>query len=101
MKSPSFFKAVSLELSKFILPNKIFEYSILEKPFILTNFNSELKDLSSKLLIANNSFEFSHLILEQIQNPYDTQTLKTFASKFEWKQISAQYRLMILDQLKE
>ena len=89
------------KLSKFILPNKIFEYSILEKPFILTNFNSELKDLSSKLLIANNSFEFSHLILEQIQNPYDTQTLKKFASKFEWKQISAQYRLMILDQLKE
>ena len=88
-------------LSKFILPNKIFEYSILEKPFVLTNFNPELKDLNSEFVIANTYFEFSKLILEQIENPKNTQKLKTFASNFEWKKISSQYRLMILDNLKK
>ena len=88
-------------LSKFILPNKIFEYSILEKPFVLTNFNPELKDLSPELLIAETQFEFSKLILEQIENPKDTQKLKTFASNFEWKEISSQYRSIILDNLEK
>ena len=88
-------------LSRFILPNKIFEYSILEKPFILTNFNSELKDLNNQFLIANNQNDFSKLILEQLKNPYDTQKLKKFALNFEWKHISYQYRLKILDILKK
>ena len=88
-------------LSKFILPNKIFEYSILEKPFILTNFNFELKDLNPDFLIAKDHFEFSKLILEQIDNPMNTQRLKAFASKYEWNQISSQYRAMILDNLKK
>jgi len=88
-------------LSKFILPNKIFEYSILEKPFVITNFNPELKDLNPEFIIAKTYFEFSKLILEQIENPKNTQKLKIFASKFEWKKISSQYRLMILDNLKK
>ena len=88
-------------LSKFILPNKIFEYSILEKPFILTNFNFELKDLNPDFLIAKDHFEFSKLILEQIDNPMNAQRLKAFASKYEWNQISSQYRAMILDNLKK
>ena len=41
-------------LSSCILPNKIFEYSVLEKPFIMTEFNNELKDLHSDILIAKN-----------------------------------------------
>jgi len=88
-------------LSKFILPNKIFEYSILEKPFILTNFNHHLKDLHSDLLIANNEQEFSQLIDSQINNPYDTSKLKNFALNFEWKKISHQYRKLILETIKK
>ena len=83
------------KLSKFILPNKIFEYSVLEKPFVLTNFNDDLRELSSDLLIANNDEEFSKLIASQIKNPYDTSKLKDFALNFEWKKISDQYRKLI------
>ena len=71
------------KLSQFILPNKIFEYSVLEKPFVLTNFNDDLKELSSDLLIANNDEEFSKLIVTQIKNSYDTSKLKDFALNFE------------------
>ena len=87
-------------LSKFILPNKIFEYSILGKPFILTNFNYCLKDLHPDLLIANNEEEFMQLIDSQINNPYDTSKLKNFALNFEWKKISHQYRKLILKTIK-
>ena len=73
----------------------------MEKPFILTNFNFELKDLNSDFLIAKNDEEFLELILEQIDNPMNTQKLKAFASKYEWNQISSQYRAMILDNLKK
>jgi teichuronic acid biosynthesis glycosyltransferase TuaH len=91
----------SNELSKFILPNKIFEYSIIEKPFVLTNFNPELKDIYPDFLIANSQIEFSKLILNQIKNPSDTSKLKTFALKFEWNRISDQFRSMISDTLKK
>ena len=83
------------KLSQFILPNKIFEYSVLEKPFVLTNFNDDLKELSSDLLIANNDEEFSKLIVTQIKNSYDTSKLKDFALNFEWNKISNQYRKLI------
>ena len=88
-------------LSKFILPNKIFEYSILGKPFILTDFNSELKDLNSNFLIAKNQTQFSKLILDQIKNPTNNEQLKIFASNYEWKKISFKYRAMILDILEK
>ena len=84
-------------LSKFILPNKIFEYSVLGKPFILTDFNSELKDLNSNFLIAKDQIHFTKLISDQIKNPVSNEQLKIFASNYEWEKISSKYRKMILD----
>ena len=83
-------------LSKCILPNKLFEYSILEKPFVMTNFNEELIDLDSHLLIAKNNIEFKRLITQQLQKPYNTKGLKAFALKYSWKDISIKYRKFIL-----
>ena len=88
-------------LSEFILPNKIFEYSILEKQFIMTNFNPELKDLNSNFFIAENKEQFKQLIIEQTQNPYDTNILKDFASSYSWIKISQQYQKFIQSILKK
>ena len=73
----------------------------LGKPFILTDFNSELKDLNSNFLIAKNQTQFSKLILDQIKNPTNNEQLKIFASNYEWKKISFKYRATILDVLEK
>lgn len=88
-------------LSKCILPNKVFEYSALGKPFILTEFNPELKDLNPDFLIAKNYKEFLGLILEQLKNSYDSDKLQKFASKYEWSLISKQFKSMILSTIKK
>ena len=88
-------------LSEFILPNKIFEYSILEKKFIMTNFNKELKDLSPHFLIAQDKEQFKELIIEKTQNPYDTKLLKDFASNYSWTKISQQYQKFIQSIIKK
>ena len=88
-------------LSKYILPNKVFEYSAIGKPFILTDFNLELKDLNPDFLIAKNYKDFSNLILNQIENPLDSKKLQKFASKYEWSLISKQFKSMILSIIKK
>ena len=88
-------------LSEFILPNKIFEYSILEKQFIITNFNKELKDLSPYFLIAENKEQFKQLIIEKTQDPCDTKVLKDFALNYSWTKISQQYQKFIQSILKK
>ena len=88
-------------LSQFILPNKIFEYSILEKSFIMTEFNTELKDLSSNFFIAKNKEQFKQFIIEQKQNPYDTKILKDFALDYSWIKISQQYQKFIQSIIKK
>ena len=88
-------------LSKYILPNKVFEYSAIGKPFILTDFNLELKDLNPDFLIAKNYKDFSKLILNQIENPIDSKKLQKFASKYEWSLISKQFKSMILSIIKK
>ena len=82
-------------LSEFILPNKIFEYSILGKQFIMTNFNKELRDLNSNFLIAKNKEQFKQLIIDQKQTPYNTKALKDFASQYNWITISQEYQKFI------
>ena len=79
-------------LSNPILPNKIFEYSLLEKPFVMTNFNEELSDLHSDILISKTSQEFKDLIIKQSINQYNTKNLKNFALKYDWKIISKKYQ---------
>jgi len=88
-------------LSNCILPNKVFEYSILEKPFVMTNFNRELKDLHSKFLIAEDKSEFKKMINNQISNPYPTNQLKKFAENYNWSKISKQYQNMLFSILKK
>ena len=88
-------------LSKFILPNKIFEYSILEKQFIMTNFNEELVELNSQFLIAQNKEDFKQLILDCKETPFNTKILKDFASDYDWHKISIQYQKLIKSILKK
>ena len=88
-------------LSSCILPNKIFEYSILKKPFVMTNFNDELKDLHSDILITKNRQEFKEMLMKQIINPYQTDKLKDFAENYNWLKISKEYRKTLLSILKK
>ena len=88
-------------LSSCILPNKIFEYSLIEKPFIITNFNPELKDLHDDILIANNKEEFKEYITHQINEPYDTKNLRNFSKNYDWPKISHSYKNFILSVLKK
>ena len=83
-------------LSKFILPNKIFEYSLMEKPIVMTDFNEDLKKLNNNFSLATTHFEFSKLIIDQIKNPKNLKDLKSFAEDFEWKKISSEFRSVIL-----
>ena len=62
----------------------------------MTNFNNQLKDLNSKLLIAKDKNDFKNLIIQQEKKSYDTKELKKFALNFNWENISAQYRKFIL-----
>ena len=88
-------------LSEFILPNKVFEYSISKKPFILSNFNKSLKDFNSEFLIANNKEKFKQLILEQTHNPYDGNSFKYFALDYSCIKISQQYHKLIKSNIKK
>ena len=88
-------------LSSCILPNKIFEYSALEKPFIMTEFNNELKDLHSDILIAKNREEFKRMIITQITNPHSIKNLKHFSKNYNWSDISKKYRTFLLSVLKK
>ena len=80
---------------------KIFEYSVLEKQFIITNFNEELKDLHSQILIAKDKNQFKEMILEQSKAPYDTKPLKEFALNYNWLKISHKYRNFIQSMIKK
>ena len=84
------------ELSQYILPNKLFEYSLMKKPIIMTDFNRDLKNLNENLIIASSHFEFSKLIIDQIKNPQKLEELKLFAKDYEWSKISSEFRNFIL-----
>ena len=84
------------ELSQYILPNKLFEYSLMKKPIIMTDFNKDLKNLNKNFIIASNHFEFSKLIIDQIKNPQKLEELKLFAKNYEWSKISSEFRNFIL-----
>ena len=88
-------------LSSCILPNKIFEYSLLEKPFIITDFNSDLRNLHDDILIANNKEEFKEHIIHQINEPHDTKNLRNFSKNYDWSKISHSYKNFILSVLKK
>ena len=84
------------ELSQYILPNKLFEYSLMKKPIIMTDFNKDLKNLNKNFIIASSHFEFSKLIIDQIKNPQKLEELKLFAKNYEWSKISSEFRNFIL-----
>ena len=84
------------ELSQYILPNKLFEYSLMKKPVIMTDFNRDLKNLNENFIIASSHFEFSKLIIDQIKNPQKLEELKLFAKNYEWSKISSEFRNFIL-----
>ena len=84
------------ELSRYILPNKLFEYSLMKKPIIMTDFNRDLKNLNENFIIASSHFEFSKLIIDQIKNPQKLEELKLFAKNYEWSKISSEFRNFIL-----
>ena len=84
------------ELSQYILPNKLFEYSLMKKPIIMTDFNIDLKNLNENFIIASSHFEFSKLIIDQIKNPQKLEELKLFAKNYEWSKISSEFRNFIL-----
>jgi len=84
------------ELSQYILPNKLFEYSLMKKPIIMTDFNKDLKNLNENFIIASSHFEFSKLIIDQIKNPQKLEELKLFAKNYEWSKISSEFRNFIL-----
>ena len=84
------------ELSQYILPNKLFEYSLMKKPIIMTDFNRDLKNLKKNFLIASSHFEFSKFIIDQIKNPQKLEELKLFAKNYEWSKISSEFRNFIL-----
>ena len=84
------------ELSRYILPNKLFEYSLMKKPIIMTDFNIDLKNLNENFIIASSHFEFSKLIIDQIKNPQKLEELKLFAKNYEWSKISSEFRNFIL-----
>ena len=44
------------ELSQYILPNKLFEYSLMKKPIIMTDFNKDLKNLKSSKIRRAKTF---------------------------------------------
>ena len=84
------------ELSQYILPNKLFEYSLMKKPIVMTDFNKDLKNLNENFIIASSHFEFSKLIIDQIKNPQKLEELKLFAKNYEWSKISSEFRNFIL-----
>ena len=84
------------ELSRYILPNKLFEYSLMKKPIVMTDFNIDLKNLNENFIIASSHFEFSKLIIDQIKNPQKLEELKLFAKNYEWSKISSEFRNFIL-----
>jgi len=83
------------KLSKNILPNKIFEYSILGVPFIMTNFNAELKEMNLNFKVSNDYNEFKNFIIEKNKISSDINDLKEFAKNYEWQNISQQYQKFI------
>ena len=88
-------------ISKWILPNKVFEYSLLKKPFIMTDFNRDLNTLHHSILIANNHKQFKDFVKQQMVNPYDTKELQNFTFDYRWDKISEKYKKFLISSLKK
>ena len=69
--------------------------------FAIIYMTKELRDLNSNFLVAENKEQFKKLIIEQIQNPYNTKALKDFASNYSWVTISQQYQKFIKSIIKK
>ena len=79
-------------LSENILPNKIFELSILGVPFIMTNFNDDLKKLNSEFEISDNINDFIEFIKKESYDRNKINNLIDFANKYKWKDLAQKYR---------
>ena len=78
------------ELTKSVLPNKLFEYSAAGKPSVMTNFNSYLNEFSDFVTITSNKDKFANELKTQIENPRSETVMKDFAKRFDWKILSIQ-----------
>ena len=83
------------ELTKSVLPNKLFEYSATGKPSVITNFNNSLNEFSDFVSIISDKKEFVNEINNQINNPRSPKSLKVFAKKFDWNIISSEFYELI------
>ena len=79
------------ELTKSVLPNKLFEYSAAGKSSVMTNFNSYLNEFSDFVTITSNKDKFANELKTQIENPRSETVMKDFAKRFDWKTLSIQF----------
>ena len=89
------------ELTESVLPNKLFEYSAVGKPSVITNFNSTLHEFSEYVSVTSNKDEFIDAIKSQVVKPRKPTTLINFARSYDWGAISKQYYDYISNLLKQ
>ena len=83
---------VKNRLSASMLPNKLFEYTAAGKTCIMTNFNESLQEFKEFAHISESPEDFIQKIEEGIKNPFNPESLKQFASEYDWKKISRKFR---------
>jgi len=91
---------INNDLTKSVLPNKLFEYSAIGKPSILTNFNSYLSEFSDFVSIISDKDKFVNEIENQINDPRSPNKLRNFAKNYDWTNISNDYYNFINSQSK-
>ena len=89
------------ELTQSVLPNKLFEYSAVGKPSVMTNFNPTLSEFSEYVSVTSDKNEFMTAIKNQIIDPRKPTTLINFAKGYDWNTISTQYYDYISNLLKQ
>ena len=79
-------------LTATVLPNKLFEYTAAGKTCVMTNFNESLHEFDEFVHITESPEDFILKIEEAIKDPFDPKSLKQFASEYDWKNISRDFR---------
>ena len=92
---------INNKLTESVLPNKLFEYSAVGKPSVMTNFNPTLSEFSEYVSVTSDKNEFIDAIKNQIIDPRKPTTLKNFARRYDWNAISKQYHDYISNLLKQ
>lgn len=87
---------VANELTRPVIPNKLFEYAAVGKNIVASHFNPDLREFSQWAFISESGDDFLDTLAEALHNPKSPEHLKQMAARYNWESISKEFREHLL-----